>query len=299
MNRLGLPLGARTFGGVVFVSTSTTFAPSPFVTPEHAEHYTNYAPAREFIRTEVLAPAESVQRLPVRRHGLEDGRRVVTPTPRPLGVDGAVSGAVHSPQLRRRGFNMLSAVWNPEHARFHHPSQLWAPGDFVVHVTSSPRFQELYRQFVDPLLWIGTGNDSYGDGAAVGNSTSSWGTSGLGTADASVTRSVSGPGPQRQPDCGLPVGADAPASAAPRCGGVPCPEHLWAVGADGNLAFRYLNRWSGYVPEAPMTECVPLHALVKQGPGNGGIVTLPHPPRMYVPQAFVCVCLCVCLCVCV
>lgn len=128
MARLGYPLGARSVGGVVLLPNAVRvvqaahwpFDPSVFPSTVIAVHQVGVAQAVD----------ELTRSLP------ELGWEPCVATP-------ALAGP--------RGFNTINAVDNNDLAWGLHPSQLWHPGDFAVHVTSDPALPHLYSLYTRQL----------------------------------------------------------------------------------------------------------------------------------------------------
>ena len=231
MSALGLPLGARSHGGIVFIHTPVAFGlPSASLETPTA---TDFRALRRAIRADVY-PGASVASGAVETN--ESASMATAAVP--------------------RGFNMVSVVWNAPHAAFHHPCQLWAPGDFVAHVTTTPRFPELYAQWTAPLQAQLSQMSPDSPPAEL-----------CGSVDGDACR-----------DAAVPWDFEAQLPPlSPLRGGAPCPAQLWERDEHGRLTYVHPNRWDGYVSAGPITECVPLSAFSRSA-DTGNVVLSANAP---------------------
>lgn len=127
MTQLGHPFGARSVGGVRFlhnevtinqvVPNATSFDPASFPN----DHVASYVALCSTLKYTLRAMFPALAR------------------PLPPPPTNAARAA--------RGFNSINGVAVDDLAWGLHPSQLWKPGDFSVHVTSSPTLGSTYDQY--------------------------------------------------------------------------------------------------------------------------------------------------------
>lgn len=126
MAKMGLPFGRRSIGGIVMLPGPFEFGPENVTAADEYEH--TYDRLHALMRQTVLG-----------HHMVQSAEGDVT-----------YSGKRKWQQvLYPRGFNLLSTLNNSGSAWFHHPSHQFAMHDFTAHVTSHPRFAELYAQFTN------------------------------------------------------------------------------------------------------------------------------------------------------
>jgi hypothetical protein len=144
MARMGLPLGARSIGGIVFASSPVRFSRTEGLRTRSFPQFTD---SLSHFDEEGYADL----RLEFTEKSVHQSHYPLHDPFYSLPAKAGNSRLAYKPAGHLRGFNLLNAVWTDDLAWYQHPAQLWVPTDFAVHVTTTPQFVEIYRQYTDVI----------------------------------------------------------------------------------------------------------------------------------------------------